>query len=198
MQKNLLISLIQSHPPVLQPETAMESAVLVIVIYDEHEKMSLLVTRRSNTIAYAGDYCFPGGIKEASDLDCLQTVKREMQEELGLLEQHYQIIGQLDNFVDRHGNRVTPFVALMRKTDFAEQASVSEDEIADIYFFPLEELKNIGINAELEQVTRRHPSYLYVNNQVKIWGLTASIMVDFANIIFRQNRPVGKKIISQI
>jgi 8-oxo-dGTP pyrophosphatase MutT (NUDIX family) len=187
-----------AHQPVALPETSKQSAVLIIIVYDEQEKMSLVVTKRSNTITYAGDYCFPGGSRDESDINFIFTAKREVKEELGILEQYYQVIGQLDDFVDRYGHRVLAYVAMMKKMDFEQHLNASSNEVAEIYFFPIEELPNIKTNDALEQVTRRHPSYLYVDQDVIIWGLTASIMVDLGNILLGLNRPVCKKIILQI
>ncbi len=189
-----ITSLLQAHQAVALPETHIQSAVLVIMTYDEKENIFLITTKRSLKMTYAGDYCFPGGIKELSDVDLLSTAKREVREELGIREDHYQLIGQLDDFVDRRGQRVTPFVAMMKKSDFEQQVTIASDEVSDIYFFPLDNLPQIGTSTELEAITKRHPSYLYVDEEIKIWGLTASILVELGNIIFKLDRSVGKRL----
>jgi 8-oxo-dGTP pyrophosphatase MutT (NUDIX family) len=194
MKINSIISLLKTRNPITLLETHNQSAVLVIMTYDEKENIFLITTKRSLKMTYAGDYCFPGGIQELSDVDLLSTAKREVREELGIREDYYQLIGQLDDFVDRRGQRVTPFVAMMKKSDFEQQVKVASAEVSAIYFFPLADLQKIGVSAELESITKRHPSYLYVTEEVKIWGLTASILVELGNIIFKLNRSVGKQL----
>ena len=81
---------------------------MVLLLQDETNELFLMVTKRPLHIKmYAGDYCFPGGMKESADRDLKATVVREVQEELGVKAENYQIIGQLDDFLDRHGNLVT-------------------------------------------------------------------------------------------
>ncbi len=192
--KNEIISLIKDHPPITMKETPLSAAVLVLMMQDENDNLFLIVTKRSETLAmYAGDYCFPGGMREDSDKDFIITALREVEEELGIPPQLYQIIGQLDDFNDRYGNVVRPFVALINQLDF-EKSYHSDDEIETIYYFPLIELLEIKPDANLEIITRRHPSYCYVKNDVVIWGLTAAIMVLLSNIIFNLDKSLGKKI----
>lgn len=196
MNKESLLSRIYSHQPTLLPETASESAVLLLIVYDENEeeKMHLVITKRSENITYPGDYCFPGGVKDLLDPNFDLTAMRELREELSIAEESYQMIGQLDDFHDRYGNRVRPFVAMISKKTFNESAQISNDEISDLHLFPMTELKAIHISEDLAQLTKRHPSYLYIKGDVRVWGLTASIMVHFSNLLFNLDKPIGKEV----
>lgn len=184
MNKGIIVSRLKTYQPKILDETSSESAVLLIVVYDASDNLYLVLTKRSEQITYAGDYCFPGGTKDLLDRNFDLAAMREIREELNIGEEMYQMIGQLDDFHDRYGKRVRPFVALMPKKDFDSTVQISNDEITDLYFFPLSELKAIKVSEELAQLTRRSPSYLYTNNGVKVWGLTASIMVHFSNLLF--------------
>jgi coenzyme A diphosphatase NUDT7 len=193
MDKEALLSQVSSHQPKVLPETKIESAVLLIVVYDQNNNMSLVITKRAENIAFAGDYCLPGGVKDMLDRNFDLTAMREVKEELNLDVTNYKMIGQLDDFHDRSGNRVRPFVAVMSKKDFEIHARNNE-EIVDIHFFPMNELTQIVVSEELEQLTKRYPSYLYHNNDVRIWGLTASILVHFGNVVFEWKKLVGNEI----
>lgn len=174
-------------------ETSRSSSVLALFIYDEQDNIFLLVTKRSSHLAdYAGDYSFPGGMREPSDSDFIITAEREVEEEIALKKDCYELLGQLDDFNDRYGNLVRPFTAIMSKTNFETYSKKSDDEIETLYYFPIDELKKIEMDSNLELITNRHPSYRYTKDNVTIWGLTASIMVHLSNIIFGLDKPLGK------
>jgi 8-oxo-dGTP pyrophosphatase MutT (NUDIX family) len=194
MNKDLIISKIVAYQPQLIDETPVSAAVLVFMMYDQDENLSILVTKRPDHLAtYAGDYCFPGGTRESFDPDLQATAIRETEEELGLQKNHYEVIGQLDDFVDRYGNLVRTYFAVISKDDFEQKAKNSSDEVASIFYLPLPELLKIQPDIELEKITKRHPTYRYTQDAVVIWGLTASIMVHLSNIIFQLDKPVSIK-----
>lgn len=195
MDKTSIINAIQTHQPVMMTETAESAAVVAMLLYDPQDNLFLIVTKRSDFVAtYAGDYCFPGGAKEQDDLDYKVTAIREVYEELGIEQSEYQLIGQLDDFVDRFNNLVRPFVAMMSKENFEAQYHLSQEEVAKIIYLPIQEIAKIAADENLERLTRRHPTYRYEEAGVMIWGLTASMMVHLGNIIFDLNKPVGKKV----
>jgi 8-oxo-dGTP pyrophosphatase MutT (NUDIX family) len=193
MKIDAIISTVNRHQPVTLPETEISAAVLILILIDEADLLSLLITKRPDIIqTYAGDYCFPGGTREQGDKDLKATALREMFEETHVSTADYQFIGQLDDFFDRFNNVVRPFVAVMTKNKFASQCQFAQSEIQDIYFFPLEDLTKLRTNAELELLTGRHPSYCYQQGDVFLWGLTASILVHFNNVISGAHLPLAK------
>ncbi len=195
MNKEFLVSRLTTYQAKSLPQTAVESAVLLLVVYDENGDLSVVITKRSENITYPGDYCFPGGVKDIFDRDFDLAVMRELREELSIGEEYYQMIAQLDDFHDRYGNRVRPFIAIISKNDFEDNFQISSDEISDLHLLPLSELSAIAESEELTKLTRRSPSYLYSKNDVRVWGLTASILVHFSNIIFNGNKLVGNEIL---
>lgn len=192
-----VIKIVANYKPNLMEETPQSAAVLVLILVDFQQNLFFLLTKRSNHLAsYAGQYSFSGGIKESNDQDLLNTAIREVKEELGLDQRNYQLIGQLDDFQARYGNVVRPFVATMPKEQFEKIVRIEQDEIESIYYLPLPELSNIQEDPTLVPITRRRPSYSYKNDDAFVWGLTASILVFLDNLLFNQERPIGKKIIS--
>lgn len=187
-----ILDVIQTYEPVTLPETEQASAVMILIVSDG-ASFSLALTKRSDTVDYAGDFCFPGGQKEKTDVDYLATAKRELFEELHIAEQYYQVIGSLDDFMDKLDNRVTPFVATIDKQDFEAQCLPASDEVALVYLLPLDDVKRFDTSEELERVSGRHPSYYYINDNAHVWGLTASMIVQLGNIIFKLQKPVAKQ-----
>lgn len=185
MNKEIIITKIQAHRPNLLAETPASAAVLVILLHDEEENLSILVTKRPDHIAtYPGHYCFPGGFREITDQDLQATVIREVEEELGIQSQFYNLIGQLDDFHDRYGNLVRTFFAVMSKEEFETKSHNSREEVETIFYFPLADLQKIEADKKLEQISHRHPMYRYEQDSVVIWGLTASILVHLSNILY--------------
>lgn len=190
MKYDQVIEKIQSYAPTHLRETSLSAAVLIILMYDELGEIELILTKRSQSVTkYAGDYCFPGGNKENYDADFKMTVTREVQEELSMCPQTYTVIGQLDDFYDRYGHLVRPYVAVISKDKFE---AVLSQEIEKIYFFPLSDLENMQVDKALEKVTKRHPAYKYIKDDAVIWGLTASLMVHLYNVLFGTHFALGK------
>jgi 8-oxo-dGTP pyrophosphatase MutT (NUDIX family) len=188
-----IIDSITTYSPETATETVHSAAVLILLARDAQDNLFLILTKRPDTIAtYAGDYCFPGGMRDTGEANLKTTIIREVSEELSITQEYYQFIGQLDDFFDRFDNLVRPFVATISREDFEKHSHISESEIDEIYFFPIENLPQLQINPTLEKLIGRHPSYSYTHEKVFIWGLTASILVQLGNIIFNLNKPIAK------
>jgi 8-oxo-dGTP pyrophosphatase MutT (NUDIX family) len=188
-----IIKTLSDYHPQLFEETAQSAAVMIIFLHDESENLEIVLTKRALTlVTYAGDYSFPGGIKDSTDHNLYETAVRETQEELSLSPEYYQKIGELDDFKDRYGRLVRPFVVTMKKSDFLKMHKESVVEIIDIYFFPLSGLHKIKDNPDLYTITRRRPSYSYSDDEVFVWGLTATILLHLNNILTHTNKPLGK------
>lgn len=174
-----IAEILTAYRPILLKETPKQSAVMVILIESIPNHLEILLTKRAATLpTYAGQYSFPGGIREAQDETLYQTAKREVEEELAVTETHYQLVGQLDDFYARDGHLVRPFVVKAAKHDFKNTLSLSEAEIERIYYLPFEQLKDFKEDPLLHAITRRRPSYSYHNEEgVFVWGLTAAILI---------------------
>lgn len=183
MNEKTIITTLKNYSPILIPETASTAAVLVLLVFQENNCFILLTQRSTSLATYAGDYCFPGGVREGSKESFLETAVREVYEEIGLTEKNYNLMGQLDDFHDRYGNLVRPFTAYATMEEIEKNHKKTDAEIEKIYYLPLSELNDIKPNKELEQITRRSPSYYYKKEDVIIWGLTASILVHLKNIL---------------
>lgn len=194
MNKQAVIEAIKNHIPESLEETSHSAAVLVLLIEDSQENLFFLLTKRASTLAnYAGDYSFPGGMRDGSDADFQATAQRETFEELNVSPSYYEMIGQLDDFNDRYGNLVRPYVATMTAKVFEAHYKKASDEVDKVYYFPLCDINAIETDPNLELLTKRKPSYLYHHDDVTVWGLTASILVLLGNIIFRLSKPVGRR-----
>lgn len=193
MNKQTIIDILSQYQAITLPETSISAAVMIILLITEKNDLEIVLTKRAATLpTYAGDYCFPGGIKDPNDSDLYATAAREVAEELNLSANFYQPIGQLDDFHDHEGHLVRPFVILIRKDNFEKMHKESANEITDIYYFPVTKLIDIDDDPLLHHITHRRPSYSYINGPVFIWGLTATMLVHLGNILGVMSKPIGK------
>lgn len=195
--KNLadILATLSHYQPVLLHNTPHSAAVMIILLIDQHDELEIVLTKRSATLpTYAGHYSFPGGMRDASDADLYETAIREIHEELNLLPTAYQAVGQLDDFLDHEGHLIRPFISLMKKENFLTSYQHSIAEIEEVYFFSLHKLNKIYDDPKLHAITRRRPSYAFAEEHVFVWGLTATILIHFFNVISGEERPLGKKI----
>ncbi len=164
--------------------TATAAAVLILV-YDRDGEPRVVFTERTDQVEHhKGQISFAGGARDDSD-DCLETTAlRETNEEIGVLPEDVQIIGQLDDMVTISNFRVTPYVGILNAQP--EYSFVlNEQEVARVVEVPLAFLMDEQ-NMELE--VRQHqgrevlvPSFCY--NGHRIWGATARMLHQFIELL---------------
>ena len=159
-----------------------QASILVIFINDEEEKTSsiLITQRKKNLRKHAGQVAFPGGRKEDSDKNLMDTVIRETEEEINLSKDNYEIIGNLPNFYTGTGYVVTPFIALMKSTSNWANVIYSNPEEVEKIFIP-ESTLLLSPEFHIREKPPISSSMLMtwrINyNNENIWGLTARVLV---------------------
>ncbi len=172
------------NPGMTMPAPTRDASVLILLI-ERPEGVTILFTERTHTLnAHAGQVSFPGGGVEAQDKDAHATALREAQEEIGLVPANARVIGQLDEYVTRTGFRVTPVVAVLEKD---QNWIPSPDEVARIFEVPVDtifqDLKEESLTFEGGE--RRFYGMRW--DDVHIWGATAGMLRNFADVV---NKPV--------
>lgn len=193
LESQLFIEKLTKYKPEMLKATPEQAAVMLLLLENETGPMDIVLTKRSDTLStYAGHYSFPGGMRDMGDSDLYATAERETLEELNIMAHDYQYLGQLDDFIDRYDNLVRPFVTIMKKAEFIKNYNESSEEISGVYYFSLAKLNRIKDEPKLHTITRRRPSYAFSEESVFVWGLTATILVHFYNVIAEKNLPLGK------
>ncbi|MGH8109671.1 MAG: CoA pyrophosphatase [Arenimonas sp.] len=168
-----LIDLIDENGTVIRP-----AAVLIGVI-ERATGLHVILTRRTEALKHhAGQISFPGGRIEESDHDPVAAAVREAEEEIGLLPEHIQPLGYLDSFLTITGFHVYPVVAKV-SADFIPKADPSE--VDEIFEVPLEFMLNPdhAKPIEIEYRGKNRTIIEFQYKQYRIWGATASILVNF-------------------
>jgi 8-oxo-dGTP pyrophosphatase MutT (NUDIX family) len=173
---------INSGDTVRVPSDYSQASILVIFINDEEEKTSsiLITQRKKNLRKHAGQVAFPGGRKEDSDKNLMDTVIRETEEEINLSKDNYEIIGNLPNFYTGTGYVVTPFIALMKSTSNWVNVIYSNPEEVEKIFIPESRLllsPEFHIREKPPISSSMLMTWRINYNNENIWGLTARVLV---------------------
>lgn len=170
------------NPGFVPNRTTTQAAVLVPLILRPDGLQVMLTQRTAHLKDHAGQISFPGGRAEPEDADSVATALRESQEEVGLPPELVQVLGRLDNYVTSTGYEVAPVVGLIRppfpvKPDPYEVAEVFEVPLA----FLVDPRNHERHNREF-QGRKRH-FYVLPYQDRYIWGATAGMLVNLANLL---------------
>ena len=119
------------NPDAPRVDRLLRPAAVLIPVVDHANGSTLLLTRRSDSLAsHTGQIAFPGGRLDAGET-VVQAALREAMEEVGLSPDHVEPLGLSDAYETVTGFLVTPVVAWVRpgfilKTDPSEVADAFE------------------------------------------------------------------------
>ncbi len=179
-------------PPVWQPEVRAEprftdnpprhAAVLLPIVQRASGPTVLLTERTLHLSSHSGQIAFPGGKVDAVDADASATALREAWEEVGLVADYVQVIGQLPDYVTGTGFIVAPVVGLVRP---GFTLALQADEVAAAFEVPLAYLMDPAHHRrhafEWEGRQRTWFSMPYQDGPTErfIWGATAGMLRNF-------------------
>ena len=171
------------HVPVLRPEFGRPAGVLVPLL-PRPEGLHVLFTERSKELrAHAGQISCPGGSVDEADPDARAAALRAAREEVGLREEHVEIVGAIDDcptFVT--GYVITPVVGVVDPLAFTAAGRYpwepSPAEIAALHELPLSEFcKPENMRVEIrERDGLQFELYWYTVQGNVVWGATARIL----------------------
>lgn len=163
---------------------ATPSSVLLPLVGDSTEDLEILFTLRSSSLPqHSNQICFPGGHRK-QDETAIESALRETQEEMGISTEQIEIIGLLsDLFVPPSNTIITPVVGyLPLKPEFR----LNFTEVSEYFFVQLsyfldenniqQEIWDFAGNKVLVPLWKVHP-------RVALWGATAMILAEFAEIV---------------
>lgn len=156
-------------------EPLRPSAVLV-GLREQNNEPHLVLTRRTDHLKHhPGQICFPGGRYEPDrDHNLGQTVRREVEEELGIPAQHVELWQQLDRVNTITGFTITPYMGQLHSDAYQP----CDDEVAEVLEVPMAFFLEPK-HAKQEHITYRgkqHSYWTYQYENHRIWGATAKII----------------------
>ena len=159
-----------------------EAAVLVALTTETAPNV-ILGRRAMHLPLHPGEVAFPGGKREPGDATPWVTALREAHEEIGLGSDLAQPLGELSPLITRTGFEVHPCVArvpagldlVVDPGEFDSVFMARLEIFADRDLFRLEAMSD-GVR------TRMVPHYQVGDDN--IWGVTAAVLAQLANLAF--------------
>lgn len=143
--------------------------------------VEILFTRRTDTVlTHKGQISFPGGQREETDTETVETALRESYEEIGLEPSRVTVLGELDDvFTAVSGFVITPVVGLV--DGGIDDLRPAPDEVKSLLVVPLERLlKPEAHSAESRSLgEQRYRIHYYTVGDDVIWGATGRIVYQF-------------------
>jgi 8-oxo-dGTP pyrophosphatase MutT (NUDIX family) len=173
------------YEPSYIDEPSPARAAVLLPLYERDGTLHVLFTRRSELVEHhKGQISFPGGAHDAADRDLQHTATRETWEEIGVVEDHIRLVGQLDEMITVSNFLVRPFVGIITVPG-PYPFTHNEVEVAEILEVPLDHLLDpANTVAELRHYQGRDVMmYSYAWREHIIWGATARILRQFLELI---------------
>lgn len=169
-------------------EDGPKTAGVLVPLAVRSGRCRVLFTQRTDEVAHhKGQISFPGGALEDGDASVEDAVLREVYEEIGLPAEEIQMLGRLDAALTVTSNFIIhPFVGLV---PHAHEFVLNQAEVSRLITVPLEVFhpRNsaaVKDRVDFEGQIIRGRAYEYRGDV--IWGATAGIMENLANMVFEK------------
>lgn len=158
---------------------------VMLLLYEKPEGLHIVLTQRKDyNGVHGGQMSFPGGKKDAGDIDLIETALRETKEEVGIEKEKIKVIGRLSElYIPPSNFLVYPVVGFAQSlTGFIPQ----KEEVEKVVEIPLSfflDKANINLHTEIKLFNGavvEVPAYVYDTHI--IWGATAIILSEFTFI----------------
>ena len=161
---------------VAAPTPRVPAAVAVVVLEGGAGEPSIpMFVRSAGHARHAGQFALPGGKVDGGETANAAAL-RELYEELGLAVGEEAILGSLDDFETQSGFTITPVVIWSGAE--ATDLEPSSDEVAQLFFLPLGELRSAVAGAR--RGTSR--SFCLELPWGPVYAPTAAILYQFSEV----------------
>ena len=159
-------------------DTPLTPAAVLVPLVARPAGLQVLLTQRTDHLYdHAGQVSFPGGRREHSDANSVETALRETREEIGLAEDFIEVVGLLDDYETGTGFRVTPVVSFVSE---GFTLALDSFEVAEVFEVPLDYLFDPANHQtrSREFAGRRRHYYVFEYRDRVIWGATAGMLMN--------------------
>ena len=170
----------------------ISSAVLLPIYLKDGEYYILFTQRTERVRDHKGQISFPGGVYEEPDGTLLNTALRESSEEIGLMPEAVELLGELDDIATLGTNYIiSPFVAAI---PWPYSLKLYPTEVKEIIEVPISALLDKDCLGKTNKIINGQvvttDSYNYQGKV--IWGATARILKQFLDIIRQVTDDTGE------
>ncbi|MFK7937649.1 MAG: CoA pyrophosphatase [Saprospiraceae bacterium] len=169
------------------PSNARRAAVLALLYPKQQEWFLALIQRQATNPndPHSGQISFPGGKMELDDPSIEFTALREAEEEVGVMAQNVQVLGELSElFIPVSNFIVSPFVGHLDHAPTFRPQVTEVKRVLEIPFSALEDNSNIKLTKMKfgENIILQDVPYFDIDGHV-IWGATAMILSELLETI---------------
>jgi 8-oxo-dGTP pyrophosphatase MutT (NUDIX family) len=172
-------AVLSSHDRLEIRNPALRRAGVLILLFQRSEELHFLLTRRTQDVEHhKGQISFPGGSRDGSDHDIIETALRESEEEIGLPRNTVQVLGLSDDYETPSGFAITPVVGYVPELP---QLCLNKSEVTEILEVPI----TLFTDKANERVEKRqvggklYDVYFYRYGDHEVWGATAAMIRAF-------------------
>ena len=171
--------------PKMPGKDAREAAVLILLFPEKGSVHTVLMQRHDYKGVHGGQISLPGGKRELSDKNIIQTALREANEETGVDQSKISVIGTLTPlFIPVSNMIVTPVVGwIEEKPVFNHQAEevvfLIDTDLRILLDTSIVKTKPFEIRDEMINI-----KYFDYEENI-VWGATAMILHEFLTILRR-------------
>lgn len=161
-----------------------KSAVLILLFPVEESISVVLIQRPEYDGVHSGQVAFPGGKFDERDTDLRQTALREAFEEVGVIPEDIEVIGNLtDIYINPSNFLVTPFVGFCsRIPDFkADEREVKQIITTDL--FKLNDTTIKGVKSISHSNGFKLKTPYYEIGGLTVWGATAMMISELNAVV---------------
>ncbi len=152
--------------------TPRQAAVLIPLILHVDELQVLFTLRSAHLHHHSNEVSFPGGQRESQDASLEQTALREMEEELGVSQSSFEVLGALTPlYVPPSRVLITPYVGW---ANALPELHPNPQEVAQVFCIPLARLR--AADAWTWEMRQSYKVPVHRHDGVVIWGATAMML----------------------
>ena len=175
-----------ANDPLVLEGDRLQAAVALVLRAGPGLDLLLIKRATSERDPWSGHMALPGGRRDASDADLIETARRETREETGVdLSRNASALGKLEDVAPSSLRlprlTIAPFVFGVSADT---RAYVASDEVEQVHWVPLEELRApetvSTVEIPLPGGPSSFPCYLVAGEVV--WGLTFRILEQFLRV----------------
>ena len=159
-------------------------AAVLIPIFEKDGEDHILFTKRTDTVEHhKGQISFPGGGRDKEDETLLHTALRESHEEVGILPDDVEVLGDLDDEKTHVSNYIiSPYVGVI---PYPYPFKISPDEVQELLEIPISALLDKANFREEIQTSgdKRYRAFYYHYKNEVIWGATSRILKRFFDMV---------------
>jgi 8-oxo-dGTP pyrophosphatase MutT (NUDIX family) len=181
----LVQSRLASRAPSIITDPESNQAAVAVVLGDQPDAMLIIRRAERDGDPWSGHMGLPGGHRASADPDLLATAIRETREEVGLVLEPYELLGQLDDVAPRTRTRAQIFARPFVFAVAGNPTLVPNPEVSAAFWVPLSRLRDPAnyrpVDLEIAGVSRTFPAYH--PGEGTIWGMTERVITSILNIL---------------